>query len=387
MCLPIEKANDGIVDCIGATDERTLCRMGHKDCFYESFHCVNDTRHFCIDWRNICDGMSQCKNRDDEQICSSISHYKQGLLFCSDGPFSMVSPAAKVFCTPFFVRSGDDFKTKYFKLGEVSNSFKSNVANEIIDKHPRQSIVKNEYYQPRCHRGLDLQVWLNKETNSTKKVCLYPPSFYGNSCQYQNERISITIQFLVSSDSIEIPIIAIISLIDNSTQRTIHSYEQITYLSKKYCQKKFNFYLLYSTRPKDESKQYFIHIDIYERKSLIYRGSTIKTILFPFLPVYRLAFILDVPSIYDEPEICLDNQCINGKCRRYFNDPDHRTFCQCNSGWSGRYCNIPHDCTCSSDSLCVGKLANNRSICVCPLNKMGSRCLINNIFLCENNKT
>jgi hypothetical protein len=31
----------------------------------------------------------------------------------------------------------------------------------------------------RCHRGLDLRVWLN---NSTINTCLCPPSFYGSEC-------------------------------------------------------------------------------------------------------------------------------------------------------------------------------------------------------------
>ena len=40
------------------------------------------------------------------------------------------------------------------------------------------------------------------------------------------------------------------------------------------------------------------------------------------------------------------------------------------------YCTIQYSCACSSDSLCIGILANNRSLCICPLNKMGDRCLI-----------
>ncbi|UJR07074.1 hypothetical protein I4U23_011362 [Adineta vaga] len=100
---------------------------------------------------------------------------------------------------------------------------------------------EEEQQQQRCHQGLESIVWLNKENNLTKLVCFCPPSFYGNLCQYQHQRISITIQFLVSSDSIEIPIIVIISLIDDTDQRMIHSYEQITYLLKKYCQKNLIF--------------------------------------------------------------------------------------------------------------------------------------------------
>ncbi|UJR11756.1 hypothetical protein I4U23_015937 [Adineta vaga] len=386
MCLPIEKANDGIVDCIGGTDEPIRCRMEQPTGVYKSFHCVNDSRRYCISWQTICDGKTQCEHGDDEKICSSINNDEPSELFCYYGSTSMNSPAAEVFCKPFHELSGNHFNFNYFKLAEITDSSQTNlIKNELVIKNIYEE-EDEQQQQQRCHRGLESQVWLDKANNLTKLVCFCPPSFYGNFCQYQNQRISITMQFLVSSDTIEIPIIIIISLIDDSDQRMIHSYEQITYLSKKYCQKKFNFYLLYSTRPKNESQQYFIHIDIYERKSLNYRGSTIKKILFPFLPVYRLAFQLAIPSIHDKPEFCSDNQCRNGKCRKYFHDPEFRTFCQCNSGWSGRYCHIPYDCTCSSDSLCLGKLPTNRSICICPLNKLGSRCFLKNTFLCENNQ-
>jgi hypothetical protein len=61
------------------------------------------------------------------------------------------------------------------------------------------------------------------------------------------------------------------------------------------------------------------------------------------------------------------------------------SFCQCDRGWSGQNCTIPYNCTCSSDSLCIGVLANNRSICVCPINKWGSRCLLED-QVCQSNK-
>jgi hypothetical protein len=51
---------------------------------------------------------------------------------------------------------------------------------------------------------------------------------------------------------------------------------------------------------------------------------------------------------------------------------------------SGRYCTIEYTCNCASDSVCLGVSPNNRSICVCPINKFGSRCLLNNT-ICQNN--
>ncbi|UJR12082.1 hypothetical protein I4U23_016260, partial [Adineta vaga] len=51
-------------------------------------------------------------------------------------------------------------------------------------------------------------------------------------------------------------------------------------------------------------------------------------------------------------------------------------------GWSGKFCHIKHTYTCSSDSLCLGKTVNNRSICICSRNKFGPRCLLTH-FICD----
>ncbi|CAF4330935.1 unnamed protein product, partial [Adineta steineri] len=90
----------------------------------------------------------------------------------------------------------------------------------------------------------------------------------------------------------------------------------------------------------------------------------------------------------------------HGKCINYANNNDYhekKSFCQCHQGWSGQYCTIPYNCTCSSQSLCLGISAvNHRSICICPVNKFGPRCLIdticqpayeenNNSTICQNN--
>jgi hypothetical protein len=114
-------------------------------------------------------------------------------------------------------------------------------------------------------------------------------------------------------------------------------------------------------------------------------------VTFPFLPVYRLAFIADIPGSNQTIERCSIDQCVHGKCIKYSNNPQNVTFFRCDQGWSGQYCTILHTCVCSNDSLCLGVSANNRSICVCPIHKFGSRCFlvdtvcqINNNSQCQN---
>ncbi|CAF4219199.1 unnamed protein product, partial [Adineta steineri] len=73
-------------------------------------------------------------------------------------------------------------------------------------------------------------------------------------------------------------------LIDD--QETIYPYhEQITYVPKRDCQKKFNIYLLYPHRPKNLSSNYSVRIDIFNKDSLTYWASWHLLIPFQFLPV------------------------------------------------------------------------------------------------------
>ena len=386
MCLSMEKINDGIVDCIGAADEPNLCENviydGHTPA---TFHCLSDTHENCTIPERICDTFMNCLHQEDERACKNnvtvLTENNKGI--CTKDYELYGSDVAKVLCRRF-VTINQRWKI-YFTLDQSRNSIKQNIENENKNILTHQSINEPiEYYQQRCHRGLDLQVWLDKQKNVTRNVCLCPPSYYGDICQYQNQRISLTLQFRVTSDSVQIPFLIIISLIDSIYERIIHSSEQFTYLSIKHCQQKFNIYLLYSTRPKNLMKDYLIHIDIYEKTKLNYRASFIKILNFSFLPVHRVALQLDIPHSHHIIKTCSDKQCINGICRRYFNDP-HNTFCQCKEGWSGKFCTIQHTCSCSSHSLCLGKLSNNRSLCVCSANKMGPRCLIDNT-ICQINQ-
>ncbi|UJR06978.1 hypothetical protein I4U23_011266 [Adineta vaga] len=54
---------------------------------------------------------------------------------------------------------------------------------------------------------------------------------------------------------------------------------------QQYCQTKFHVNLLYSTRPRDNNKNYSVRIDVSNKPTLNYRASWIFPILFPFLLV------------------------------------------------------------------------------------------------------
>ena len=367
ICLSIIKINDGNIDCLGGTDEPQLCgpRIQSKppmSNILNSYYCMNYSPYLCISQSALCNGNNDCEHGDDEQFCTSnqTSNVEKFL-------YNYRLPTRDWNIIDFIFNK---------KIESVQNSMKT-IENSLTSS---LSVIETlDQFQSRCHRGLNLRIWLNNKNNLTTDTCLCPPSYYGNQCEYQNQRINLNIQFQASSASWQTLFAIVISLIDDSDQRIIHSYEQITYLSIKHCNLKFNQYLLYSTRPKDPKKQYAIHIDFYEKISLIYRGSVLLNITFPFLPVHYLAFIVHIPRPDDNNlRSCSNDKCKHGKCIKYVNHPQNLTFCQCDQGWSGKYCTIQYNCTCSSDSLCIGIAANNRSICICPQNKFGPRCLLTN---------
>jgi hypothetical protein len=106
-------------------------------------------------------------------------------------------------------------------------------------------------------------------------------------------------------------------------------------------------------------------------------------IKFPSLPVYRIATHLSIPAYpMDAVSPCPLACGTHGRCFKYTNQD--RYFCLCDNGWSGVHCMIRNEqlCDCSPDSLCLG-IVSQRSICLCPLNKMGPRCFLRSI--CQEN--
>ncbi|CAF3386798.1 unnamed protein product [Rotaria sp. Silwood2] len=355
ICLPIEKANDGIIDCFSGIDEPTLCPVENRFKESRKFYCKTGGSGTCLSLQYVCDGIIHCENGDDERFCNSTMD-------------------------DFFRNKLNNSMVKKTSNANFYDIVKSKLADAQLKKSRANDMVTHlsmiNEYENRCYRGLPLQVLLDSHKNLTIKTCLCPPSYYGDRCQYQNQRVSVTMEIHAPLKSRQTIFVILISLIDDSVERIIHSYEQLSYLPMRDEYVKFNAHLLYSTRPKILAKQYSVHIDIYEMATLNYRGSLLIPLKFPFLPVERIAVQLNIPHANNTVQTCANHQCVHGECIEYVNDPKNTWFCQCKPGWTGRYCTIAHICTCSSDSLCAGLTASNRSICVCPVNKFGSQCLL-----------
>ena len=215
----------------------------------------------------------------------------------------------------------------------------------------------------RCNRGVSLYV-THREKNYEQK-CLCPPSYYGDLCQYQNQRVSITLQVRALSQW-ETTFAIILILIDEA-EKFVNSYDEIEYQSMRDCDKKFNIYLLYSTRPKNLSKNYSVQIDLYNKQSLTYIASWWYPIQFLFLPVNRIALRITIPTY--QTDVSSLRYGTHGQLVKYQNTGIY--FHRCHYGWSGSACHKQHACPCANGSLCIAP-----SICLCPYETFGPRCYL-----------
>ncbi|CAF4239850.1 unnamed protein product, partial [Rotaria sordida] len=146
-CIPLEKINDNNIDCLGATDERTLCQKYNYAYNYRSFLCKNSSSQRCINLAHLCNGKFDCEYGDDEQFYGLTE-------FSTDNQTTSIRPSG-------------------------------------IIRRPQQYELMMNRKNP-CSRGIQLRVWLNEQNNSTTNTCLCPPSYYGDHCQNQNQRVSLT---------------------------------------------------------------------------------------------------------------------------------------------------------------------------------------------------
>ncbi|UJR19055.1 hypothetical protein I4U23_022186 [Adineta vaga] len=367
-CLPINQAGDGKIDCLGSTDERAFCRRYNSQRPQSRYRCWNESRCTLVG----CRGFNDCQyewDHFDVDICWNDPQIQKILTSLALDEYLGRSRLGKsvYFILSNMSRFESNISYKNFTYNNV------NTFNDHNDSSSNKDYRNITYYQAWiCNRGI-----LIYKGREKIQRCLCPPSYYGNRCQFQSQRVSLTLQFSKECAPNCRGIYSIIvTLIDNDN--IIHSYDQFIYISTSNCDRKYNIYLLFHNRSKNLEKNYTIRIDAYNKIDLLHFTSWILPIKFLFLPVNRISAHLILRS---HPITTTDTctlMCNNhGRCVTYFNREED--FCLCDSGWSGINCSIRLNiCDCSSDSKCLGEV-DNRSICLCSQMNFGSRCFLSSI--------
>jgi len=384
-CLDVSQINDNVVDCFGATDERHLCRQTNPDPSYR-YRCPNDYQ--CLPSRALCSKRFICAAPDKLPLCETIDKFHPAYDYhdyfqCKPPYINKQSLIVKILCylDESEKRTEIFFSLKnspiYPKTLSISQTKRINTRQSMSNPFEIDQIDEagfGPFYRP-CNRGLPIQIRYGQNLSFTEE-CLCPSGYYGSRCQYENQRVVLTVQFRVEYEW-RTMFSFIFLLMDNDEQ--IHSYEKLAYLSTRDCRAKFHIYLLYKIRPKNVTKQYFIRIHGYTTNNLQYRTSWLYPIIFSFLPVYRLSIQLKIPS-QRKSSICLLDCGQHGDCIEYENNSTQ--FCHCHSGWKGKHCEVAYKCLCAKGSLCI----QSSNICVCSLNRYGPRCYIEQT-ICQKKST
>ncbi|CAF4693008.1 unnamed protein product [Rotaria sp. Silwood2] len=171
ICLPIEKAGDGNVDCLGALDERQLCRRQHPHLNAIRFWCSKSTS--CKMLIDLCSGRKECLYGDDEQFCTS------GCSRCSN-LYRNQTEVENFLCTltdvgkkKFVPLSLSDSRIYPVELksANIKQDFVPVDGSLVVEKKielVQRNINLTSIW--RCNRGLNIRVWLRETKMKKSKV-------------------------------------------------------------------------------------------------------------------------------------------------------------------------------------------------------------------------
>ena len=130
---------------------------------------------------------------------------------------------------------------------------------------------KQNYHWPwHCNRGLMIRIRLRNQENVDK--CLCPPSYYGDFCQYQNERASLTLG-LVRAEKHDVYLI--IMMLSSFTRFCL----SVIFVTRSFPQKKretrVNTFLM-------ERKKEFLCTSSYHNSNMTFSCGNIDHIIYPF---------------------------------------------------------------------------------------------------------
>jgi hypothetical protein len=427
-CILYEQIGDEIEDCYNSYDEMNTFETSTNDMWGYGVRCGNKTVHYAdaCEIRGEQCGYIYCPNKLS-QSCSGrrdavcIDDHRCVPDGRCDGERDCLHGEDEYWCPPVY-NSHDQTKYRYTKVIIIDQKNRPIFDNQTYP--PKQLKTETSSILPQSFRiNKDLEYsdviysfWCNKGVSIimfNQTMCLCPPAYFGDKCQFFSDRISI----LTHLDLTTWPSNSILSKI-MPTMFKIKVYflfneiliDHYEFNSNPAIEMrnvtKHKFYLLYSRSTKmllhkkrrflnrtdiEENHPYSVHFDIYglyNNQSIpVPLGSWHYPIYFDFLPSFRLATVLRFPNSTFDP--CINHTCNqNSTCRPIFNK-NNSYYCACNSSFYGENCSKYEDtCNtyCSPHSFCQPEDRSllSSTICICPLENFGPGCFLR-FTQCNNN--
>ena len=429
-CINRDHISDGHIDCYGAIDERhTITHCTQPTMLGDNFRCLSSNRciqyrHFCLSGRCTIESDEQfwCNRQSDaldckdpmDTVCFNGTCVKGGrcnrkidCLFGEDEYMCDYDNTLRVYDTPYrdekqFFMKGVEQKLRLIRFPADSNFTKAIPnGNSTVQTNDTQLFVAYNTTTPIpywCNRGVGVY------NHNRSIVCFCPPQYYGEKCQYHNDRIAVLIHLNLSqsifnrnSDINMVLKILVLFLFKNETltNHVFHvrpSAESFTY-TKKYVHFLYSRSSQYLQHKRERSRNqsniihdhpYSIRIELYERKrsgNPFFLAVWQYPIYFDYLPVFRFAKVLR----FIEPKPCSSNPCHpNEDCHQLINDPS-KHLCFCKSHFKGKDCSIEDSyCRngfCANGAICKPNyrgilFGNEFPYCICPFDRFGDQCYL-----------
>jgi hypothetical protein len=424
ICLDFGRVGDGIIDCAGALDEQN--RLEHcSDTGRQgySFRCPS-TPSVCIPFWRHCT-CHRCRNRSDDAFwCGQIEQQDTCSLhrnfYCFNGTLLEGSRCNRVFdclsgedeymCDyPTF---GDNIPTfhrlskllqvrgKQYHLPRSVGSSALLQTTQSMQPHIRSSSNTNCDHQMKhvsfwCNRGIAIYL------NNCTIICLCPPQYYGDKCQYHADRILISFRVDLTASSYTRHTDFNISLrflfklrrhnetlmIDNFYIRPRYAWQRMNKQTFTFVHSRASHHLQqrisrFSNRTdRLKYKPYNVRLEMHEVMPYLRPTLPFAVWQYPidhdFLPVTRFFKAIRVSSVIDKRGACQATSCRMGQhCYPLQNDLA-KHVCLSDDELVRNHCRRAGEDVdfCASDAGCRWQ---NRSIpfCMCASHKYGERCEI-----------
>ena len=438
-CFNLTHIGDGRIDCAGAIDERNTLKhcsqsslLGYHfkcpstntcipffhHCWTDQYRCPNRSdddfwcsrqkrSSTCVDLNDFtcfnggcakggrCNQNPDCPFGEDEYICDYLSSFNRDLV-----PYRKWKRLSQR-------RSGSNALHLSLYPPDVNTTQLDSRSNFINESSLSPLNKTSSPFE--CNRALGVLI-TNKTTttNHSTIICFCPPQYYGDSCQFHSDRLSVLLHLDLSQSIIDIDanhrtrllqLLVLFMFNDEVLHRDQfhrHPLEQKSNQKRKLISHFLyprSFLALQQRRERFFNRSdlllrqpYSIRIELYRtpingEPSII--GLWKYTLPYDHLPVTRLAKVLrfSTSSFDHQRNPCSSRPChSNERCHPLINDKSEH-ICLCPTNFTGPNCS-QRDLQCDQGYCLSGSLyqpVRSRSLlpfCLCPSTHYGRRCAI-----------